>query len=127
LEFFHLFFEVFVIIALAFWTYINTFQMFYFISKSRFFLQKLSKFVDPLSSDVVFKSSLHHIKMDVTLFSCCHKVIIQFSSLICTTCKWMQPTFLLPWGANTISKFDLHHIQVDATHILAAMGCWYNF
>jgi hypothetical protein len=33
----------------------------------------------------------------------------------------MQPTFLLPWGANTIFRFDLHHIQMDATHIVVVM------
>ncbi len=110
LKLFHLFFEAFVIIALAFWSFINTFQMFYFLSKSRFFLQKLSKFVDPLNSDVVFRFSLHSIKMDVALFSCCHKVLIQFSSLIYTTCKWMQPTFLLPWGVDIIFRSDLHNI-----------------
>jgi hypothetical protein len=92
--------------------------MFYFLFKSRFFLQELSKFADPLSFDVVFRFDLHHIQMDATLFSCYHRALIQFLGLICTTCKWMQPTFLLPWGVDTIFELDLHHIQVDATHIL---------
>jgi hypothetical protein len=39
----------------------------------------------------------------------------------------MQTTFLLPWGVDTNFKSNLHHIQVGATHILVAMGCWYNF
>jgi hypothetical protein len=79
---------------------VNTFQMFYFLFKSRFFFQNLSKFTNPLSSNVVFRSNLHHTQMDATLFSCYHRVLIQFSSLICTTYK---------------------------CHILATMGCWYNF
>jgi hypothetical protein len=40
---------------------VNTFQMFYVLFKFRFFPQELSKFVDPLSFDVVFRSDLHHI------------------------------------------------------------------
>jgi hypothetical protein len=127
LKLFYFFFEVFVIIALAFWALVNTFQLFYFLFKSRFFSQELSKFTNPLSSNVVFRCSLHHTQMDATLFSCCHRVLIQLSSLICSTYKWMQPTFLLPWGVDTIFKSDLHHIQVDTTHILVVMGCWYNF
>jgi hypothetical protein len=117
LKLFHLFFKAFVIIALTVWTLVNTFQMFYFLFKSRFFIQKFSKFVDPLSFDVVFRFDLHHIQMDATLFSYYHRVLIQFLGLICTTYKWMQPTSLLPWGAYTIFRFDLHHIQMDATQL----------
>ncbi len=122
LKLFSFVFEAFVIIALAFWTLVNTFQMFYFLFKSRFFFQNLSKFTNPLSSNVVFRSNLHHTQMDATLFSCYHRVLIQFSSLICTTYKWMQATFLLPWGVDTIFRSDLHHIQVHTTHILATKG-----
>jgi hypothetical protein len=107
LKLFHLFFEAFVIIVLAFWTLVN---MFYFLFKSRFFFQELSKFANPLSSYVIFRSDLHHIQMDATLFSYCHRVLIHFLGLICTTCMWMQPTFLLPWGVDTIFRSDLHHI-----------------
>jgi hypothetical protein len=60
--------------------------MFYFLFKSRFFFQELSKFTNPLSSNVIFRSNLHHIQMDATLFSYCHRVLIQFSGPICTTC-----------------------------------------
>jgi hypothetical protein len=76
LKLFHFCFEAFVIIALAFWTLVNTFQMFHFLFKSRFFFQDLSKFANPLNSNVVFRSNLHHIQMDVTLFSCYHRVLI---------------------------------------------------
>ncbi len=63
----------------------------FILFKFRFFFQKLSKFIDPFNSDVIFRFDLHHIQMDATLFSCCHKVLIQFSGLICTTYNWMQP------------------------------------
>jgi hypothetical protein len=33
----------------------------------------------------------------------------------------MQPTFLLPWGVDTIFRFDLHHIQMDATQLFGCM------
>ncbi len=72
--------------------------MFYLLFKSRFFFQKLSKFVDPLSFDVVFRFDLHHIQMDATLF-------------------------LTIIGVDIIFRSDLHHIQVDATHILVTMWC----
>ncbi len=103
LKHFHLFYEGFVIITLTFWTLVNTFQMFYFHFKSKFFFQKLSKFTNPLSCYVIFKFDLHHIQMDVAQFSCCHGVLIQFLSLIYTIYKCMQPNFL------------------------TAMGCWYKF
>jgi hypothetical protein len=74
-----------------------SFECFFFFSNLDFF-QKLSKFDDHLSHHVIFSSNLHHIQMDVTQFSYYHGVLIQFSNMINTTYKWMQPKFVVAYG-----------------------------
>jgi hypothetical protein len=78
----------------------------------------LSKFTNLLSSNVIFRSNLHHIQMDATQFSCYHGVLVQFSGLkFAPHISGCNPTFLLPQGVDTIFKSNLHHIQMDATQL----------
>jgi hypothetical protein len=112
LKLFHLRKKAFSIIAFAFWTLVNTFQMFYFLFKSlcmwcKSHLKTTSKFKRSTNFDNFWKK-----KILVTM-GCWYNFQIWFAAHT----NGCNPMFLLPWGVDTIFKFDLHHIQMDATQL----------
>ncbi len=81
------FFEYF---PLGFWSFCHKslsfeevyipFKCFSFFSNLVLFFQKLSKFVDPLSFNIIFRFDLHHIQMDATQFSYWHGVLMYITT-----------------------------------------------
>jgi hypothetical protein len=80
LNIFHLVFEVFCHQSLSFEEVYIPFKCFAFFSNLVLFFQKLSKFVHPLSFNIIFRFDLHHIQMDVTQFSYCHGVLMYITT-----------------------------------------------